>query len=348
MNEPAMSTQSEPLVSVVTPLYNGERYLAQCIESVLGQTYENWEYVLVNNCSTDRSMHVAEKYASKDGRIRIHNNRSFLGAIANHNHAFRQMSQDSHYCKVVHADDWLFPDCLEKMVGIASTYPSIGLVGCYTATNVGIRWGGLPYGSGFMPGPTVCRSALLGGPYVFGPPTTFLIRSDLIRQRKAFYNERHPYADTEACYDVLQTSDFGFVHQVLTFVRIHDKSLTSSFTNRLNTYLPAKLHSVAKYGPVYLTPDEYEGRLREVRGQYYRFLAKSIFHLRGREFWNYHRKELKDAGLPLSVARLVGMSSLVLVNALLNPKQTVEKCVARIRNIRGPRRDPNENSPDNK
>ena len=50
------SGNDEPLVSVVTPVYNGDKYLADCVESVLKQTYQNWEYVIVNNCSTDRTL----------------------------------------------------------------------------------------------------------------------------------------------------------------------------------------------------------------------------------------------------------------------------------------------------
>ena len=55
----------EPLVSVATPVYNGERHLAECIESVLAQTYQNWEYIIVNNCSTDRTREIAESYGRR-------------------------------------------------------------------------------------------------------------------------------------------------------------------------------------------------------------------------------------------------------------------------------------------
>ncbi len=60
-----------PLVSVVTPVHNGEAFLAECIESVLAQSYDRWEYTIVNNCSTDRSLEVAERYAQKDSRVRV-------------------------------------------------------------------------------------------------------------------------------------------------------------------------------------------------------------------------------------------------------------------------------------
>lgn len=68
-----------PLVSFVTPFYNTEQYLEECIESVLRQTYGNWEYVLLNNCSTDKSVQIAERYARQyPDRIRLEHNSEFL------------------------------------------------------------------------------------------------------------------------------------------------------------------------------------------------------------------------------------------------------------------------------
>jgi glycosyltransferase involved in cell wall biosynthesis len=73
-----VSSREEPLVSVVTPVYNGEEFLAECIESVLAQTYSNIEYTIVNNCSTDRSLDIALSYAAQDGLI-VHRNKGFVG-----------------------------------------------------------------------------------------------------------------------------------------------------------------------------------------------------------------------------------------------------------------------------
>ena len=69
-----ISNPNPPLVSVVTPVYNGETTLCECIESVLAQTYPNWNYVIVDNCSTDRTHDIAQEYAVKDARIRVHRN----------------------------------------------------------------------------------------------------------------------------------------------------------------------------------------------------------------------------------------------------------------------------------
>src|ERR1041385_635284 len=121
-----MKSKQEPLVSVVTPVYNGEGYLRECIESVLAQTYTNWDYTIVNNRSTDRTLEIAQEYAARDARIRVVTNEAFVRVIANYNNAFRQISPHSKYCKVVASDDSLLPECLERMVRLAEERPTVG------------------------------------------------------------------------------------------------------------------------------------------------------------------------------------------------------------------------------
>jgi len=309
-----VESQVQPLVSVVTPLYNGEQYLAACIESVLAQTYENWEYVIVNNCSTDRSLEIAQHYAQQDTRIRIHNNDEFLNQMQNWNHALRQISPESKYCKEVHADDWLFPECIARMAEVAEANPSVGIVGAYRLDEDRVNLDGLPYPSTVISGRDICRLYLIDGLFVFGSPTSLLIRSDIIRNREAFYNETIIHADTEVCFDVLQDYDFGFVHQVLTFTRRHNESVTS-LTHRFDTRRLASFIIFLRYGPVYLNEEEYEKHLEQVLNEYYRrLLARSVFELKEREFWKYHRNELKRLGFPLSATRLIKALFLELLN----------------------------------
>ena len=139
-----MQPTTQPLVTVLTPVYNGEKYLAECIESVLAQTYSNWEYCIINNRSTDRSLEIANSYAARDPRVRVITNVEFVGIIENHNIAFRQVSTESKYCKVLHAPDWLFPDCLTKMVELAEANPSVAIVGAYSLKNDKVICDGLP------------------------------------------------------------------------------------------------------------------------------------------------------------------------------------------------------------
>lgn len=316
----------EPLVSVLTPVYNGEQYLSQCIESVLAQTYTNWEYIIVNNCSTDRTLEIAEGYARRDPRIRVHNNREFARIVKNHNIAFRQISGSSKFCKVVFADDWIFPECIESMVEVAESNPSVAIVGAYGLLGTKVVWDGLPFPTAAISGREICRRKLLEGFYVFGTATSLLFRSDVIRLRPEFLNESNLHADTEVCLEVLKDRDFGFVHQVLTFTREREESITS-YSRSLNTYMASILADLVKFGPYYLSPKELETRLRQCCSNYYRFLGRSLLHRREPEFWRFHSSKMRECGFPLNKLRLAGIVGLIVLNSLLNPKQFIENII---------------------
>jgi glycosyltransferase involved in cell wall biosynthesis len=319
---------AQPLVSVVTPVYNGERYLAECIESVLAQTYERWEYTIVDNCSTDRTREIAERYAEKDSRIRVHANATFVDVLRNHNIAFRQVSPVAAYCKVVQADDWLFPECIERMVAVGEAHPTVGIVGAYRLDGAKVDCDGLPYPSPIVPGRELCRATLLGGPGVFGSPTSILIRADQVRSREAFFDESDIHADTASCFEVLRSTDFGFVHQVLTFTRRREESQTTVAEER-NSYLPSALRHLAKHGPVFLSEAERAAVAATLLRFYYRFLARSVLEGRGREFWAYHRQQMESLGYGFSRMRVLRMALGYAPKALWHPRDVARR-VARL------------------
>ena len=327
-----MTTESRPLVSVVTPVYNGERYLRQCIESVLAQTYQHWDYTIVNNRSTDGTLAIALEYAARDPRIRIHNNQQFVRVIENHNIAFRQISPDSEYCKPLAADDWLFPECLERMVALAEQDERVAIVGAYGLSGTEVVWVGLPYldGTAIARGQEACRLRLLGGPYVFGTPTSVLYRSAILRLRHAFYNEANIHADAEACLEFLGEYGFGFVHQVLTCTRVRDDSLTS-VSRRLNTYLPSVVYELLKYGGKFLSEPEVQRRIAVRLEEYYRYLGRQVYRRRGREFWDFHRQKLAELGYPLSVPGVAAAALAYALDIVLNPKSSTEAVLRRVR-----------------
>ena len=65
-----MANPDLPMISVIVPVYNAEQYLAECLDSILGQTYQNLEVILINDGSTDNSLKIIEKYAENDVRIK--------------------------------------------------------------------------------------------------------------------------------------------------------------------------------------------------------------------------------------------------------------------------------------
>jgi glycosyltransferase involved in cell wall biosynthesis len=310
MNAGAMA--AGPLVSVITPVYNGEEYLAECIESVLAQTYQRWEYLIVDNCSTDRTWDVAERYAKQDSRIRLIRNQQHVNSTQNHNIGLAQMSRDSRYCKFVHADDWLFAECLARMVAVAEAHPTVGLVSAYRLDEHRVNLDGLPVSSTLFPGRDIGRATLLGKIYVFGSQSSVLFRADLMRNRPAPFDDsrfpRHP--DAAACYEVLRVADFGFVHQVLTYTRRPPEARTS-FSRRVNTYLAEGLVALVTYGLSFLRPAEYRRRHRRLLRQYYAFLGRNLLR-RDSEFWDYHRRicailDLQPGTLRLGVARVAAV-----------------------------------------
>lgn len=315
-----LSPGDQPLVSVITPVYNGEEFLAECIESVLAQTYQNWDYTIVNNRSTDRTLEIAKSYAARDARIQVHDNRDFLPIIQNHNHAIRQISADSKYCKVVLADDWLFPECLMKMVALAEAHPSVGLVGAYGLHGDGmhVMWRGLPFPKTVVSGKEVSRLRLLQGRYVFGAPTATLVRSDYVRKEGNFYDEANLHADSTVCFRILQDSDFGFVHQLLTFTRIQGESNTT-FSERMNSIQLSFLTELIQYGPACLDRDEYEARLGVRLGEYYQVLAEGLLQGRGKKYFEFHKNWLRNLGIPLSLSRLLGGFCKAAWNGVVHP-----------------------------
>lgn len=297
----------ESSVSIVTPVYNGAKYLPQCIESVLAQTYQNWEYVIVNNCSSDESLSVAHHYARREPRIRIHNNTEFREAIANWNHALRQVSPLSVYCKIVHSDDWMFPECLARMVELAEQNPSVAVVGSYRLIGTRVGNNGIAYNERVLSGREICGRQLRGEADVFGNPSAVLFRSEYIRLRERLYEEQSNIKvgqDIQVCMELLKGADFGFIHQVLSFSREHDESLTSR-TATLSTLYPESLHLLRRYGPIYMSEKECQARWTNLMAEYRHFLMKSLLLSRGPEFWTYHRRQLSSVGVPLSWWRLL-------------------------------------------
>jgi glycosyltransferase involved in cell wall biosynthesis len=319
----------QPLVSVITPVYNGEGYLADCIESVLAQTYENWVYIIVNNRSTDDTPEIIERYTQRDSRIRVHNNADFLSLMQNWNHAIQQITPESKYCKVIHADDLLFPTCIERMVELAEANSNVGIVGSYSllgnTTSTEVTCSGITFPNDVASGREINRAVFRGDFFVFGSPTVSMIRADLIRSSKKFYNDRILYADNDACFRLLQDCDFGFVHQALSYVRLHEESQSSTVGVKLNQASLEFIGMLKKYGPTLFTDKEYDKVLKMRFRRYYRFLAKNLLLGRGSEFWQYHKDKLMELGHPLSTLRLIGGAFSEAFHMLVNMGETLER-----------------------
>ena len=325
-----------PLVSVVTPVFNGEKYLECCINSVINQTYTNWEYIIVDNCSTDLTLSIAKKFAIVDSRIRVICNEIFVGVIENHNIALKLISADSAFCKVVSADDFIYPICIQSLVETALQFESVGIVGSYqlSGNEAGwvVKWTGLSFGTTVISGRDICRTTLLGGKYVFGSPTSVIYRSDLVRTADNFYPNLTPQADVSAFYKYLADCDFGFVHQILSYERIHVESVGFQ-CQKISTHQPSLLQDLIEYGPVYLSRNELKTRIKKIIYDYYAIIAEGVFHFQNKEFVDYHKKRLQEFGYSFFNILLVRHMAFKIIDILFNPLKTIINVYKKLKSL---------------
>jgi glycosyltransferase involved in cell wall biosynthesis len=320
--------EATPLVSVVTPFYNTAEYLAECIESVLRQSYANWEYTLVNNHSTDGSDRIAQSYVDRfPGKIRLVHTETFLSQVKNYNFALSLISPHSKYTKMVQADDWIFPECLKSMVEVAEAHPKVGIVAGYELEGDHTALNGLPYPRPEVSGREICRLNFIDNIPLFGTPTSILMRSELVRSRAPFYREElWPFEDSHACFEALHDWNYGFVHQVLTYSRRDNES--HSISGRIRQFqmiLFIRLSELVIQGKYYLTDREYQACLKKAEGEYFYFLGLSALQgMRNPEFWSWHKKQLASIGYSLNFAFISRWMLLVFFDYLGNPKRTLE------------------------
>lgn len=327
-----MSGLTEPLISIITPVYNGGPYLRECIESVQAQTYPNWRYTIVNNCSSDDTAAIAATYAARDPRIRISHNQSFLPLVANHSHALTLIEPQAQFVKPLMADDWLYPECLTELAACARAHPAVGLV-CTRALTAQeqLLFDRLPPSTDavtLLSGHAAGRMALLEDRYFFGSPTTMLLRADLVRARTPFYNPDNPQADEEACYDILRGCDFAFVHQTLAYVRVHARSHTSAI-NSLCSIPSCRTYALAAYGRDYLSEAEFSALLARRMREYYARLAQGVIEGRDARFWEFHRRLLRMIGQPLDRLRLARAVAVLVARKFASPLKLARGLAAR-------------------
>lgn len=123
MKENIINNKAMPLISIIVPVYNAEKYLRRCIDSVLVQTYENWELVLVDDGSKDGSGKICDEYAAKDSRIKVlHQPNKGVGAARN----LGLLNVRGKYLTFIDSDDYIDPDYLQNYVdNIEAAYDMI-------------------------------------------------------------------------------------------------------------------------------------------------------------------------------------------------------------------------------
>ncbi len=234
---------NKPLVSVCIPTYNGEQYLKDCLDSVLAQTFSDFEVLLVDDCSSDETVNIAKEYADCDGRIRVICNSYNLGLVGNWNRCI-ELAQGE-WIKFVFQDDLINPSCLEKM--LAASKPESSLICC--RRNLLFEDGRIESTQkkfwsidNLLPGLTeisandYCNTFLNKMRYDFGAgpignfigePTAVMLRRSVF-YRIGIFNPHLVYqCDFEFWIRVAVNLGITYVPETLATFRLHNKSTTA-------------------------------------------------------------------------------------------------------------------------
>lgn len=270
-----MNHSDKPLVSIGVPVYNGEKYLEECLSSVFNQTYSNWECIIVNNCSTDQTPQIAAKFAQKDPRFKLINKTDFAILVDNWNRIGKYISPEAAYLKILQADDWLFTDALEKMVEVMEKYPSAGICSSYRIDGKIVNCDGLdPYTEELVAGKKLLLRHFDEEIDTSGSNSTSLFRMSVIKQLPTYpkiFDDTDYHEDTRLYYEMMLLSDVAFVFQVLSYTRWHDHAETTTTCVRHNTFLNGKEERLYRFKAFF---PELEPVYQAFRLRYAYFLLK--------------------------------------------------------------------------
>jgi len=295
-----MQADNQPLVFIVTPVYNGVEHLAEAVESVIAQTYTNWRYVIVDNCSKDGTTELADRLADRDDRVEVQHPEEFFGFIGNWNRAIGQTPQDAEYCMLFCADDVLYPEFLEKMVEIGEKDPRVGMLGCYRREGRQVS----PQFTGHLdeitPGREMARRHMQREFRMFCCPSAMLYRAAVVRENLPFYPEGRVHADIAVCYEAMKEWGFGFSQRMLVYNRMHDDSMTAVLADAKGTIPLEDAMMTHEYGASFFEGRDLAHVIKENDRRYYRELARRMF-LPGRgERMAYHRERWASIGKSFS------------------------------------------------
>ncbi len=251
----------KPAVSVTLPVYNGEKSVEEAIKSVLDQDYPNFEFVIIDNASTDATPAIIDRY-SGDPRIRAIRNPHTVPRLDNFILAFAAVDPACRWIKFIGDDDRLLPDCLGEMVRVAEDGERVGLVSSYYYDGDRLVVGAVEQGSEQLEGPSMLRRLLLDpeARRTLFSPASLLISREAYHEEGPFRRELL-HADHELFYRILNSYNFAYVHQPLTRSGYHGTSGQAGSTARGDTFAEAyliRLGNLPRYSRVQLSFYEVE------------------------------------------------------------------------------------------
>ncbi|MEL7297287.1 MAG: glycosyltransferase [Pseudomonadota bacterium] len=213
-----------PLISVGMPVYNGERYLAAAIESVLAQTDDNFELIIADNASTDGTAEICAAYAARDSRIVVHRNETNIGAAGNY--ALLVDLARAPYFRWSNADDLLAPElhalCLKALQDNPDAVLSHGKTMLIDESDAEL--GAFDDNMHIVDGDPVQRLQKFFESYRLTNAIYGLMRTDAVRKTNIFGDGALPAGDISFMAELVLLGCFVELPEQLFFRRMHPES----------------------------------------------------------------------------------------------------------------------------
>ncbi len=216
----------KPDISVIMSVYNGETYINEAIESVINQTYKNWELIVINDCSTDSTAQILADFALKDERIKVYTNEINLKLPASLNKAISLSS--GKYIARMDADDICLPDRLKKQFEFMENNKDVALSSCrFMTLKNGVY---APGGVGGRCDYEAIKAMLLVSNPILHPGV--IAKSEVMKELN--------YDTTLTCTEdlelwtrfVMNNYKIQILPEILLIYRLHDKQITSTTLER--------------------------------------------------------------------------------------------------------------------
>lgn len=216
-----------PKISICIPVFNGAAYVVHAIESAMRQTYQDFELVVVDNCSTDSTLAIIQEMsANLGGKLRLYKNDSNLGLAGNLNKCLEYANGE--YIKLLLVDDLLLPDCLTLMAKVLDQRSSVALV-CGKRliiddrSNVIAEKSYSPLG-GIFPGAIATSRCLYEGNFI-GEPTAVMFRK--VDLKNGFSADFPQLMDMAVWFQLLERGDLFNITGPVCAIRVHEAQMTT-------------------------------------------------------------------------------------------------------------------------
>lgn len=219
-----MNDTKQPEISIYMAVYNGEKYLGEALDSILAQTFKNFELIIADDGSTDGSLEIAKKYEKQDTRIKVF---SFLhrGVVKTQNDAIKHTNPCSKYLVNHDSDDISLSERFELQKHFLDFHPGVGVVG--GAMEVIDDQNVFLGKRGVFVEHEIIKAHLLVNNFSFYHPTT-MVRRNLMQELGGYNEERELAEDYDLWWRFSHLSHLANLPDVLVRYRRHDKSITMS------------------------------------------------------------------------------------------------------------------------